>query len=129
MNRVIIDTSVWIEFFKANPVYFEIVLKLIENADIFSLELIFAELMQGAKGQRESDMIQEFFAQMKILDSPGLIFQAGIFSKDQKLLNRGIGLIDSVIISAAIRFDLQVWTLDKKILGFLDSKNGFSMDF
>jgi predicted nucleic acid-binding protein len=129
MNRVLIDTSVWIEFFKANPTYFETGLELIENGDIFSIELIFAELMQGAKGKREVDMIQEFFAQMKILDSPGLIFQAGIFSRDHKLLDRGIGLIDSVIISTAIRFDLQVWTLDKKILGFLDSKNVFRMDF
>ncbi|MFT4856688.1 MAG: putative nucleic acid-binding protein [Algoriphagus sp.] len=129
MNRVLIDTSVWIEFFKANPAYFETGLELIDNADIFSIELIFAELMQGAKGKREVDMIQEFFAQMKILDSPGLIFQAGIFSRDHKLLDRGIGLIDSVIISTAIRFDLEIWTLDKKILGFLDSKNVFSKDF
>lgn len=123
MNRVLIDTSVWIEFFKANPAYFETGLELIENGDIFSIELIFAELMQGAKGKREVDMIQEFFAQMKILDSPGLIFQAGIFSRDHKLLDRGIGLIDSVIISTAVRFDLQIWTLDKKILGFLEGKN------
>jgi predicted nucleic acid-binding protein len=129
MNRVLIDTSVWIEFFKANPAYFETVLELIENADIFSLELIFAELMKGAKGKREVDMIKEFFAQMKILDSPGLIFQAGIFSRDHKLLDRGIGLIDSVIISTAIRFDLQVWTLDKKILRFLDGKNVFGLGF
>jgi predicted nucleic acid-binding protein len=126
MNRVLIDTSVWIEFFKANPAYFETGLELIENGDIFSLELIFAELMQGAKGKREGDMIQEFFSQMKILDSPGLIFQAGIFSRDHKLLDRGIGLIDSVIISTAIRFDLQVWTLDKKILDFLDGKYVFA---
>jgi predicted nucleic acid-binding protein len=126
MNRVLIDTSIWIEFFKANPIYFETTLGLIENADIFSLELIFAELMQGAKGKREVDMIRNFFVQMKVLDSPGLIFQAGIFSRDHKLSDRGIGLIDSVIISTAIRFDLEIWTLDKKILGFLDGRNVFT---
>ena len=127
MNRVLIDTSVWIEFFKANPIYLQTGLDLIDGADIFSLELIFAELMQGAKGQREVAMIQEFFAQMKILDSPGLIFQAGIFSREQRLLSRGIGLIDSVIIFTAIQFDLKIWTLDKKILGFLEPNNIFQI--
>ena len=125
MNRVIIDTSIWIEFFKANPIYFETTLGLIDNADIFSLELIFAELIQGAMGKREVDMIRNFFVQMKVLDSPGLIYQAGIFSGDNKLLDRGIGLIDSAIIHTAEKFDLRIWTLDKKIIGFLGNSNVF----
>ena len=127
MNRVLIDTSIWIEFFKANPVYFETSLDLIDFAEIFSLELIFAELLQGAKGKREIEMIDGFFGQMKILDAPGMIYEAGHYSRSYKLLDRGIGLIDSVIISTAIRFDLQIWTLDKKILGFLDGKNIYSL--
>jgi hypothetical protein len=126
MNRVLIDTSVWIEFFKANPVYFNSCLELVDQGEIFSLELIFAELLQGAKGKREIEMIDRFFAQMKILDSPGLIYEAGHYSRSRSLLDRGIGLIDSVIISTAVRFDLQIWTLDKKILGFLEGKNVYS---
>ena len=125
MKRVIIDTSVWIEFFKANQPYFDTCVELIDHSEIYSIELIFAELQQGAKGKREVDLITDFFKQMRILDQPGLIYQTGIFSRDQKLLERGIGLIDAVIISAAIRYDLQVWTMDKKILGFLDEKNIF----
>lgn len=126
MNRVIIDTSVWIEFFKVKQPYFDTCLELIDHSEIYSLELIFAELQQGAKGKRELELIAKFFAQMRILDEPGLIYQAGIFSRDQQLLDRGIGLIDAVIISTAIRFDLLVWTLDEKVLGFLDEKNRFS---
>lgn len=125
MNRVLIDTSVWIEFFKANPFYFDTCMELIDHAEIFSIELIFAELMQGAKGKREIEMIDRFFGQMIILDSPGLIYQAGIFSGDNKLLDRGIGLIDSVIIHTAENFDLRIWTLDKKIIGFLGNSNVF----
>ncbi|TXE03260.1 PIN domain-containing protein [Algoriphagus aquimarinus] len=125
MNRVLIDTSVWIEFFKANPFYFDMCMELIDHAEIFSIELIFAELLQGAKGKREIEMIDRFFGQMIILDSPGLIYQAGIFSGDNKLLDRGIGLIDSVIIHTAKKFDLKIWTLDKKIIGFLADRNVF----
>jgi predicted nucleic acid-binding protein len=126
MNRVLIDISIWIEFFKANPVYFETCLELIDFAEIFSLELIFAELIQGAKGNREIEMIDKFFRQMKILDAPGWVYEAGHYSRSYRLLDRGIGLIDSVIISTAVRFDLQIWTLDKKVLGFLDGKNVYS---
>jgi|AntRauMFilla1563_2_1112583.scaffolds.fasta_scaffold01892_7 hypothetical protein len=71
-------------------------------------------------------MIDKFFGQMRILDEPSLIYHAGIFSRHQKLLDRGIGLIDAVIILTAIRFDKEVWTLDKKVLGFLDRKNVFT---
>ncbi|WP_339700086.1 PIN domain-containing protein [Algoriphagus aquimarinus] len=127
MNRVLIDTSVWIEFFKANPFYFDTCMELIDHAEIFSIELIFAELMQGAKGKREIEMIDRFFGQMIILDSPGLIYQAGIFSGDNKLLDRGIGLIDSVIIHTAEKFDLRIWTLDKKIIGFLGDRNVYQL--
>ncbi|RAI85945.1 PIN domain-containing protein [Algoriphagus yeomjeoni] len=126
MNRVLIDTSIWIEFFKANPVYFEPFLEVIDHAEIFSIELIFAELMQGAKGKREIEMIDKFYLQMNIVDSPGIIYQAGIFARDNKLLNRGIGLVDSVFISTAISLDLEIWTLDKKILDFVEKKNIFS---
>lgn len=123
MNRVLIDTSVWIEFFKANPFYFDTCMELIDHAEIFSIELIFSKLMQGAKGKREIEMIDRFFGQMIILDSPGLIYQAGIFSGDNKLSDRGIGLIDAIIIHTAEKFDLRIWTLDKKIIGFLGDRN------
>lgn len=126
MNRVLIDTSIWIEFFKANPVYFETFLEVIDYAEIFSIELIFAELMQGAKGKREIEMINRFYLQMNIVDSPGIIYQAGIIARDYKLLNRGIGLVDSVFISTAISLDLEIWTLDKKILDFVEKKNIFT---
>ncbi|MEP0712188.1 PIN domain-containing protein [Algoriphagus sp.] len=126
MNRVIIDTSVWIEFFKANQPYFDTCVELIDHSEIYSLELIFAELQQGAKGKREFNLIADFFKQMRILNAPGLIYQAGIYSRDHKLLERGIGLIDAVVISTAIRYDLKVWTLDKKIRDFLEEKNTFS---
>ena len=122
MKSVLIDTSVWIEFLKGNRDYFLPMIALMEDGEIYSLELIFAELLQGVKTTRELNLITDFYRQLKLLDQPGLIFESGVFSRQAGLINRGIGLVDAVIIHAADKFDLQIWTLDKKIISFLGER-------
>lgn len=119
MNEVIFDTSIWIEYFKGNPEYFEACQELLDSGSVYTLEVIFAELMQGAKGKRELDLITLFYQNLPKLDAPDQIFQAGVFSQKNQLLNQGIGLIDSMIIFAAIQNRKKIWTLDKKIKAFL----------
>jgi hypothetical protein len=91
----------------------------------YSLEVVFAELAQGAKGKREMEVILTFFSNMKLLDSPGLIFKAGVYSQQNRLIEKGIGLIDAILIVCTIENDLKLWTLDKKILSFLESERVF----
>ena len=122
MKSVLIDTSVWIEFLKGNRDYFLPMIALMEDGEIYSLELIFAELLQGVKTTRELNLITDFYRQLKLLDKPGLIFESGVFSRKAGLINRGKGLIDAVIIHAAQKYDLQIWTLDKKIISFLGER-------
>ncbi|HLU89410.1 MAG TPA: PIN domain-containing protein [Cyclobacteriaceae bacterium] len=122
MRRVVFDTSIWIEYFKSNPVFFTICQSYLDNASVFTLEIIFAELMQGAKGQREVGIINGYFENLHKLDYEGLVYEAGLFSQNEKLVARGIGLIDAIIIYATVINNLQLWTLDKKIGGYLDSR-------
>ncbi len=89
---------------------------------MFTLEIIFAELMQGAKGQREVGIINGYFENLHKLDYEGLVYEAGLFSQNEKLVARGIGLIDAIIIYATVINNLQLWTLDKKIGGSLASR-------
>lgn len=121
MNGVLIDTSVWIEYFRGNRNYIDPGLELIDLGMAFSLEVVFAELAQGAKGKRELEVILAFFSNMKLLDSPGLIFKAGIYSQQNRLIEKGIGLIDAILMVCTIENDLKLWTLDKKIISNLDS--------
>lgn len=125
MNGVLIDTSVWIEYFRGNRNYIDPGLELIELGMAYSLEVVFAELAQGAKGKREMEVILAFFSNMKLLDSPGLIFKAGAFSQQNRLIEKGIGLIDAILIVCTIKNDLKLWTLDKKILSFLEPNRVF----
>lgn len=119
MNEYIFDTSIWIEYFKGNPEYFEPCQLLLDSGSVYTLEVIFAELMQGAKGKRELDFIELYYRNLPKLDTADLIFGAGLFSQKNQLLNKGIGLIDSIIIFAAIQNQKKIWTLDKKIKAFL----------
>lgn len=119
MRDVIFDTSIWIEYFKRNPEYFESCQELLDSGSVYTLEVIFAELMQGARGHRELDMIRLYYENLPKLDAKDQIFEAGVFSQNNQLIHKGIGLIDSMIIFAAIQHRMKVWTLDKKVLSFL----------
>lgn len=119
MKEVIFDTSIWIEYFKGNPEYFETCQELLDSGSVYTLEVIFAELMQGAKGKRELDLITLFYQNLPKLDAPDQIFEAGVFSQKNQLITKGIGLIDSMIIFAAIQHRKKIWTLDKKVNAFL----------
>lgn len=122
MNGVIFDTSIWIEYFKANPTFFNPCQELIDQRIVLTLDLIFAELVQGAKGEREITIIKNYYELLPRIAAPGLIFEAGIFSQKNKLINQGIGLIDTIIIFAGLKNQCKIWTLDKKIIRFLDTE-------
>lgn len=115
MKGVVFDTSIWIEYLRGNPEYFSICQELLENGRVWSLELIFAELIQGAKGKKEINMIMDFVANVPLIDEPLLIIEAGMLSNELNLINEGVGLIDAVIIHSVRKNQLKLWTLDNKI--------------
>lgn len=119
MRNVIFDTSIWIEYFKGNAEYFQRCQELLDSGSVYTLEVIFAELMQGARGQRELDMIRLYYENLPKLDAADQIFEAGVYSQKNQLTHKGIGLIDSLIIFAAIQNRMKVWTLDKKVRSFM----------
>jgi predicted nucleic acid-binding protein len=115
MKGVVFDTSVWIEFLKGNPEFFESCQELLENDRVYGLELIFAELLQGAKGKREIEVILAYASLVPTLDEPFLIIESGLMSQKNKYINDGVGLIDAIILKAARKNELKLWTLDKKL--------------
>ena len=51
------DTSIWIEFFKNHDPYFKILKLNLEINNVISHEIVFSELLQGAKSDREFKII------------------------------------------------------------------------
>lgn len=117
---VLFDTSVWIEYFKANSIYFPTCQRLLEKRSVWTLDIIFGELVQGAKGKRELEVLDIFFQNTPKIQSYDIAYHAGLLSQKHQLLNQGIGLIDSMILLACLENGLKLWTLDKKIIRFME---------
>ncbi len=98
---IIIDSSVWIEFLRQNMDYAPKVKELLENMEVYALECIFAELLQGAKNKREIKLLIDYWEYLPRLSIQGLWIEAGRYSSENKLSSKGVGIIDCVIVLAA----------------------------
>lgn len=123
---IIVDTSVWIEFFRGKYPHFNQVSKLLETNDIIALSPVFGELLQGAKNNSERSAIAEFWNNLPKVSENNLFIRAGSESSRQKWLDKGVGLIDSFIIVASRETSSFVWTLDKKLFQLLKKEERFT---
>ncbi len=124
---IIVDTSVWIEFFRNNNYYINIIEKLIEERKIYAIECIFGELLQGSRSEREINIITQYWVNLPKVQEEGIWILAGNISYKNKLFSKGVGLIDLAILSAARENKLKIWTLDKKFGKVLSSQEKFEI--
>jgi len=113
LARVLIDTSVWIEFFRQREPYHGIVAKLMDDDRVVCCGIVLAELMQGAKSDKELAVLDDFLNVFTFIpETPGLWAAAGKLSG--KLRRKGItvGLSDCYIATAAASVKVQVATMD-----------------
>ena len=122
---IILDTSIWIEFLRNNPVYYSAIKDLLENRKVLAVECIFGELLQGAKNKREIEVISLYWDNLpKTVIENGWI-EAGKYSSLNKLTSHGVGIIDSFIIVTARKVNAQIWSLDKKLNSLLKKEERF----
>jgi predicted nucleic acid-binding protein len=119
---IILDTSIWIEYFKKNNEYFDTCQQFIEKGVVKTIELIFAELLQGAHSKEEIKMLKAYYELTPKVEIDQLYLLAGEYSHKEKLTSKGIGLIDASIITATVVSNSKLWTLDKKIKAFLNEQ-------
>lgn len=124
---IILDTSVWIEFLKNSPEYYSKVKYLLENQQVLAVECIFGELLQGAKNKREVEIISLYWESLPKVKTENGWIQAGIYSSVNKLTSKGVGIIDSYIITAARNNNARIWSLDKKLNSLLKKEEIFNL--
>jgi predicted nucleic acid-binding protein len=118
---IILDTSVWIEYLKRNPDYKAVIDDFLREGKILAFDFVFGELMQGAK-EHERVKITGLWEILPKVNISGIGFYAGKYSMENKLREKGVGLVDCSIIYATINTESKLWTLDKKILNVLNDK-------
>ena len=100
--------------FKARDPYYKAIKKLIEEREVIALEVVFSELAQGCKNEREIKVIGEYWKNLTKYSEENLLVNASNLSYSKKLVSKGVGLIDSVIVYSALKNGYKIWTLDKK---------------
>lgn len=119
---IILDSSVWFEYFKRNEPYFSEVQSHLDRLNIKIIDPLIGEILQGAFNQNEIDFIREHIQFVHKIVIRNLFEKAGEYSFKNKLIPKGIGLVDACLIVATIETNSLLWTLDKKIMNFLDRK-------
>lgn len=124
--RVLVDTSVWVDFFNGHPSQeAETLAHLIhEEADLVTCGLIVSEVLQGLRQVKSLSTIEEHFREMDWLspkEPDTYIEAANLF---RRLRTRGVTIrstIDCVIANLAAEHDALVLSKDRDLTLIIES--------
>jgi tRNA(fMet)-specific endonuclease VapC len=113
-DRILIDTSIWIAYFKNSSVKIaEKVDEILNDADIYVPKVVIAELIQGAKTEKEVSVIGEFIGAFNVIDQKDDSWeQAGRLSFQMKRKGVTIHLVDCYIAVIAFENKCRLFSLD-----------------
>lgn len=113
-QTVLVDTSVWIRFFRtAGAVEAKHLDILLQSRAVLSCAPVRAELVSGARTEHERRQLQDLLGALPILDPPVDIWEI-IETARFSLARRGrqVSLIDLFIAGTALFHAVPIWTLD-----------------
>ena len=115
VDRVLIDTSVWVDYLRGDtPHIAEKLDGLIAGDEICVPKIVLAELLQGARSEREIAAVEEFPEAFAIIDQgPGTWVKAGKLSRRLRGRGKTIHLIDCYIAVIAEENGCAIFTLDE----------------
>ena len=112
-DRVLVDTSVWIEFFRGVEPFRSSVLALMQDRRICCAGVILAELLQGAKSENEVSVLRDFAHVFEFLpESVAAWERAGVLSFNLRRKGRTAGLADCYLAVLASEAGAQVFSRD-----------------
>ena len=115
MQGVVIDTSVWIDFFRSGSgKVADSVARLIDADQAVMTGPVMAELLRGVRGDREGRQLKTLLEALLYVEVVRADWEE-TGNTLQKLRTRGITLplTDALIATIALRLRLPVLTLDK----------------
>lgn len=125
--RVLVDTSVWVDFFNGHPSQqAEMLAHLIrEEADLVTCGLIVSEVLQGLRQAKSLANIEQHFREMDWLSpkEPDTYIEAADLFR--RLRARGITIrstIDCVIANLAAQHDALILAKDRDLALIVESK-------
>ena len=112
---IIADTSIWIDFFRDREPTHARLNELLERGMVLAFGGVFGELLSGARGRREADLVESYWKSLPRADESGIWIEAGKLSSARGLRARGVGLVDAAILALSERTGAAIWTLDRRL--------------
>ncbi len=111
---MLVDTSVWIDFFRKKEPFYSSVLGLIDSDRIVCVDMVFAELLQGARSKKEFNTIKEFLYIFDFLAESEKVWElAGTTSFKLQRKGKSVGLSDCYIAAFAKVHNVKLFTKDR----------------
>ncbi len=113
LDKILIDTSIWIEYFRKKEPYYKTLSKWIDEDKICCIGIILAELLQDAKHKKEMDVLKDFLYIFDFLEESKFLWEkAGELSFNLSKKGYKIGLSDCYIAVSANKNNIGILTLD-----------------
>ena len=114
-ERILVDTSVWIDYLQKGVSNLSQALdRLLSEKDIYVPKIVIAELIQGARTEKEISAIERFMEAFHIIDEgTDTWIKAGRLSYQLKRKGKTINLADCYIATIAQEHGCQILTLDE----------------
>ena len=84
---ILVDSSVWFEYFKGNDPYFNEVQMYLNTLSIKIIDPIIGEILQGALNQKELDFIKTHIQYVSKIEITNLFEKAGVYFFENKLIH------------------------------------------
>lgn len=111
---ILIDTSIWIDFWKKRPST-DALVNLIEDDQVLIHELVMAELAAGNLGP--AHVRDEILSGLQLLPRAPVAALDEVLTliRTQRLERRGLGAVDAHLLASARLAAAQLWTTDKAL--------------
>jgi predicted nucleic acid-binding protein len=110
VKPVLVDTSVWRQFFAGSPPFRVLGDLLDEDGVVLTHPFILGELVMGGLSGREEELFSRLATARPIADEEVLDMV-----KRRRLTRRGIGWVDAHLLASALASSALLWSADKDL--------------
>lgn len=113
-DKILIDTSVWIEYFRNKSGIADLVDEMLIHDKAYITGLIIAELLQGVKTEKEVKMLERYIDAVPIVpcDNKDWI-EAGRLSFKLRRDGKTIPLSDALIAAILLKNNMMIFSFDQ----------------
>ena len=119
MEKVLIDTCIFIDIFRGNRELLEEIIKLSNSFNFFINSIIYMELVQGARNKAELQKILKFLKRFKMIFIDETISQKAMELIVCYNLSHNLLLADAIIAATCLTKGLKLFTFNKKDFSYI----------